>query len=172
MADLWVEVDFGSRKPGLMIEVPVSSESSPYLVLGMKKWIWIDSARGGFIRAAIRDGEVPPINLDIVREVAREGDLRKWGNGFPCTPEGVEKAREYLAYFDVKDAELLVGESSTVPGEVRDWIPEGCAVLIPKDKAYLGVLAKLGSKWSVVLHNPSRTVAVLGPWNPPLSSAG
>ena len=164
MADLWIEADFGSRKPGLLIEVPVSSEAGPYLVSGTKQWVWIDSARGGFVRAALRDGDESDLEAGLVREVFRSGQERRWGNGFPSTEAGLKSAKEYLAYYGIAEVELLRGEGVTLQGELRAWIPTGCAVLVAKDRAYLGMRGKFGSRWSVVMHNPSRGMAVLGGW--------
>lgn len=172
MADLWVEAKFGGERSGLMIEVPVSPESGPYLVLGMKKWIWINSSFGGNIRSALRSGDPVDVEADLVREVVREGASREWGNTFPYSPEGVTKAREYLSYYGLNDLELLVGKGSPLKGEGRDWVPEGCAVLVPKDKAYLGMLGRFGSRWSVTMHNAARGMAMLGTWDPPLSPVG
>jgi len=172
VADLWIEARFGGERAGLMIEVPVSPESGPYLVLGMKKWIWINNSFGGNIRSALRSGEPVEAEADLVREVVREGAAREWGNLFPYTPEGVTKAREYLAYYGLSDLELLVSKGSLFRGEERAWVPEGCAVLVPKDKAYLGMLGRFGSRWSVTMHNAPRGMAMLGAWEAPPSSVG
>jgi hypothetical protein len=164
VSDLWIEADFGNRKPGLMIEVPVSPEAGPYLVSGTRRWVWIDSARGGFVRSALRDGDAPDLELSLVREVARSGQERRWGNGFPATDAGLKSAKEYLAFYGIVEVDLLRSEGVTLPGELRPWIPTGCAVMVAKDRSYLGMRGNFGSRWSVVMHNPSRGMAVLGDW--------
>lgn len=164
MADLWLETDFGTKKPGLLIEVPVSPEAGPFLVSGTRGWVWVNSAKGGFVRAAVRGGSSAGLEGDLVQAVAREGTQREWGNAFPCTPVGVASAKAYLSYYDINEVEVLVGAGSGVEGSHRDWVPDRCAILVPKDRSYLGMLGRFGERWSVVIHNPSRGLVVLGAW--------
>lgn len=170
-----------------MVEIPVSTDAGPYLVSGTKTLLWIESvrtgsqplramvageARSGALRAAVRLGRPSSsLFMEIVSEVASAGRKRKWGNNFPATSDGIKKAVIYVRSYGVPEIELLISEkgSLSIPKGVKtrkvSWIPEGRAVVVSEDRAYLGLLGTMGeSHWTVAVHNPSRGMAVLGRW--------
>jgi len=176
-----------NKRAPFMVEIPVSMEAGPYLVSGTKTLLWIESvragsqplrarvsgeARSGALRAAVRLGK-PSVSFfeEVVSEVASEGRKRKWGNGFLATRTGIKKAVVYVRSYGIPDVEVLLSEKGSldVPEGVTttkvSWIPEGRAVVVPKDRSYLGLIGSMGeSHWTAAVHNPSRGMAVLGRW--------
>jgi hypothetical protein len=157
----------------MMIEVPVNGGGGPFLVSGIRQeWVWISNAKTGILRAAVRPGPVPDdIFVRIVTEIAARGTKNLWENCYPYTDVGLSGAVEYVTSFGIKQVEALVPKDSTlsVPGGVTlsesEWIPQGRAVVIPLDRTYLGMIGVLGAEYHmVVIHNPSRGMAVLGIW--------
>ena len=159
-----VEIQPGGRGTPLFAEVPVHAETAPYLVLSNKGFIWINSPfRGGFIRSAIVRNNwseaLPDLMLSVVKLVTDQGKKLSWGNHFPNTDDGRKAAEAYLAGYELAPTERLEH------GPDHPWIPEGCALLVPKDRSYLGVLAYYDdSQYTVVVHNPARGLVVLGDW--------
>lgn len=155
----------------LMMEFPVNPELAPYLVTaaGKSKFIWILSSKGR-VRVGVRKqdpSERVAMNLDLIREIALVGETSKWGNVHPLTSKGLESAVGHLKYYGVEDIEVLVSTSglpfiADAPVKVCDWLHEGCAVVVPKDRDCVGVFADVGKGFLAMVHNPSRGVVVLG----------
>lgn len=146
----------------LFVEVPVHPETSPYLVTSNKGLLWIDSSFNGVVRSAVLRSPWSTVAGDtsaaVVRAIRQRGTELSWGNAFPFTDAGVRAAREYLKTYDLNECDLLHRPAAP-------WVPEGCAVLVPKDRSYLGIVGELGEgAHTVVIHNPSRGMAVLGAW--------
>ena len=176
MADLLQKMPMATisnKKVPFMIEIPVSAESAPFLVTGTKKLLWIEATRTGTIRSAVRTGVFKEdLFEDVVKEVAKLGVTRKWANGFPFTARGLKQAIAYVTLYGIEKVEILSRETMgelEVPKGVTvipaPWMPLGRAVVVPEDRAYLGLVGVLGeSHWTAVVHNPSRGMAVLGAW--------
>ena len=175
MDDLLQRVPMASlttKKTPLLVEVPVHGAAAPFLVSGTLGWAWVEGARTGVLRAAVRTGEIPPgIFPQIVSEVARRGVVRKWMNGFPFAPGGLLQAVAYVRSYGIEEVEALVPIDSTftapkgVTLSLAAWVPSNQAVIVPLDRTYLGMLGTIGdSHWMAVVHNPSRGMAVLGDW--------
>lgn len=158
----------GSKNP-LMMEFPVNPETCPYLVsaAGRSKLLWVTKSNGT-VRVGVRyGGDRDSINTFIAREIALVGEEKGWGNVHPYTKAGFEEAVGHLAYHGFNDVEVLSG-SGTLPFETSisvsscEWLDEGCAILVPKDRAFVGVISSVGKGYAVLVHNPSRGVAILG----------
>tara|TARA_X000000950_G_C13917704_1_gene661826 strand:- start:530 stop:1048 length:519 start_codon:yes stop_codon:yes gene_type:complete len=156
-------------KNPLMMEFPVNPETSPYLVTaaGKSRLIWIPASNGK-IKAGVRYmGDRGAINLAIVREIALVGLKNDWGNVHPFSLAGLSKAVEHLSYYGFTEVDILCG-SDTLPFSTKhsvikcDWLNEGCAILLPKDRAFVGVISSIGKGYAALVHNPSRGVAILG----------
>lgn len=157
----------------LFVEIPVHPDASPYLVTSNKGLLWIDNSfKGGFVRSAVLRGAWETAleggtYRAVVGEVLARGTSLSWGNQFPATADGLTGAQAYLRSYDITECELLagtawLGDCVSVP---CPWVPEGCAVMVPKDRSYLGIVGTLGEgAHTVVVHNPSRGMAVLGAW--------
>ena len=79
------------------------------------------------------------------------------------------KAVEHLRYYGLQEVEILVGSegfgfdfvSPGVTVTTTSWLPDGMAVVVPRDRDCLGFVADLPSGMFVsVVHNPSRGMAV------------
>lgn len=169
----FVHLSGGSKGIPLFVEVPVHDASAPYLVTSNKKgMLWIEHSFNGVVRSAMLKTDwksnVDRVSLEVIRAVHQRGVEQVWGNTFPFTPDGVSGARDYLKSYELDDVELLVHETFGYPDEVvYQAIPAGCAVMVPKDRVYLGILGVLGvsnEQYTVVVHNPSRGMAALGAW--------
>lgn len=160
------------KKTPLLVEVPVHGAAAPFLVSGTRGWVWVEGARTGTLRAAVRVGEVPSeIFVQVISEVAHRGVERAWSNGFEFTQEGLFQAVAYVRSYGIEEVEILVPVDSTLTApkgvtlSLATWIPQNRAVVVPLDRSYLGMVGSIGeSHWTAVVHNPSRGMAVLGDW--------
>ena len=152
-----------SKGVPLLVEIPVHDDTAPFLITSTKSLLWINQSFNGVVRSAVRSSnwktESNQFQLDVVRSV-RDQSLRcKWGNVLPNTPKGISQAEEYLRSYEMPVFELLTHSETT------SWVPDGSALLVPKDRLYLGVVAFITpDAYTVVLHNPSRGMVVLGDW--------
>ena len=155
-------------KTPLMMEIPVNPATSPYLVTaaGKSKLIWIPESNGK-IKAGVRTSDRVGINLAITNEVALVGKNNQWGNVHELTENGLAKALEHLRFYGIDDFEVLVGaEGLPFVTELSvvecSWLNgSGSAVVLPKDRDFVGVLFTVGKGYMAVVHNPSRGIAVL-----------
>lgn len=156
-------------KTPLMLEIPVNPATSPYLVTaaGRSKLIWIPTSANGKVKAGVRTSDRATINRAIAEEVALVGSTNGWGNVHDLTEIGLQKATEHLSFYGIEDFEVLVG-SEGLPF-VTDlsvveckWLDgSGFAVVLPKDRDFVGMLFTVGKGYMAVVHNPSRGIAVL-----------
>ena len=168
----------GSNVP-LMMEFPVEADTAPYLVSSSTALVWVGAPHPGFIvKAATRPWmkELKPLEaffLEVVDAVWEKGQEMQWGNTHSFTEEGLGQAIRHVEYYDQGDLCLLVprSESTINPKEVAkehgcllqqcSWLPDKCAVVIPKDRDFVGFLGILGRRNVVILvHNASRGLAV------------
>ena len=178
MTALLPDVVVSTMRTGFFLEVPVNPDAGPYLVTANKTLLWLPTHYRGLIRSAIRSGGMPEgAYAEVVREVLAHGRRAQWSNSFAADRTGLIWALEHLRYYGLDDLELLVatGESNLYRSEgVKDpegvawaecsWVPSGSAVLVPADRQYLGLVAVLKDAYSLVVHNPSRGMAILGEW--------
>ena len=169
MADLLKRISLptNGRIP-VMMELPVNPETSPYLVsaAGRSRLIWIPNSKGR-VKAGVRCSDRGEINLAITKEVALVGQGHGWGNVHQLTESGLTAAVDHLSFYGIKEVEVLVGSEglpflTDLPVRVCDWLPGGCAVVVPESRDFVGVIADIGQSYLVVVHNPSRGMAILG----------
>lgn len=170
-AQLIPDVVLSLGKAGIMVEFPVGSEAAPFLVSSAKDFFWLETAHQGVIRSAVRAGGLPTDTyLELVTRVRDRGLESLWGNIFSLDEDGVLGAVDYLQSYGLEDFDLLTGPGVNVqvPDQVRvvpaPWLPETGAVLVPRDRSYLGLVGIFKNSYTVVLHNPSRGMAILGRW--------
>lgn len=174
--DLIPDVVLSLSKTGLFIELPVNEESAPFLVSKTRGLLWLDVAHRKQIRAAVVPGAPSDdLFLRIVREVQSRGVERQWGNSFPNTPEGLTDALGYLRYYEQDELDLLTSDTEFEPQPGWEavtvcqapWVPKGCAVVVPQDRQYLGMVGLFKDAHTVVLNNPTRGMAIVGDWSVP-----
>jgi len=173
-------------------EFVVDPRLRPYLVSAAKDFLmWIERPlMGRLVRAAVRyeDFDAGYLFRAVMASVVERGKVLQYGNYYPPTEEGILKSLSYLNYFLVGPditlsnplshrMELLVSpdsewaeqklfqlETTKVPVIVADWLPEKTTVAVPLDRGFLGDVHLLGdSAYVVVVHNPSRGMAVTCP---------
>lgn len=172
----------------LMVEMEVSTETAPYLVTSTKSFTWVeapmtptqemwpDRQPDKVVRVAVRPdlvGSSGPLFSQILDVVGERGGHAKWGNVHPFTEEGVLRAFEHVSFYGLGDLCLLIPqEETTLPlkeiaigrgllPQPCSWMPPECAVVVPKDRTFVGVLGRLGRGGSVaVVHNASRAIAI------------
>jgi len=177
MTDLLNIVDFNAlaKKGGklpLLVQLPVNPDSAPYLVSaheGSKSaFVWVPKAsENGEVRAAPRKDA--NFREKVVEEVLQQSTLQDWGNVQPLTKEGFEMAILYLEDYGLEDFDILVAEDvdpgllpEKVESYVKDWMPEKTAVLLPKDRGFVGDVGVIATGHVVVVvHNPVRGLVVL-----------
>lgn len=171
-----------------MVEMEVSSETAPYLVTSTTSLAWVDSPMDPtqemwpdrtpdtVVRVAVRPdlvGPPGPLFAQILDVVGERGGNSRWGNVHPFTEDGVISSFEHVNFYGLGDLCLLVpNEETSIPlrGIASDrgllpqpcsWMPPECAVVVPKDRTFVGVLGRLGRGGSVaVVHNASRAIAI------------
>lgn len=163
-----IPMKIGSKNP-LMVEFPVNPETSPYLVTaaGRSKLIWVPKSSGK-VRVGVRYGDDrDSINTTITREIALVGQQSDWGNVHPLTQSGFQEALQHLADYGFEDVEILSGSEdlpflTDLTVTKCDWLGKDCALVLPKDRAFVGVISSVGEGYAVLVHNPSRGVAIMG----------
>lgn len=171
----------------LMQEFPVDPSSYPYLVsASAKPFLWVERPLR-VVRAVIRKGQdVPAIFQEVLEFLVQRAGECFYGNLFPCTDSGVLGALQYVSYYleggssEVVNPlyqlmEILVSPGSPWAGgreslnfngtvvsiQEASWVPESTVIVVPADRGFLGDLHLYGdSSFAVVVHNPSRGVAV------------
>jgi hypothetical protein len=167
----------------LMVEVPIDPQTAPYLVSSTSSLLWIDEPHpGDVVKAAVRQDVAPAsLFLEVLESVMLKGNQEGWGNVFPFSLQGILDAIDYVKSFDLDDLEVLVPRvkikqddkegyerpewlnptNIKLPLRPTSWLPENCAVVLPKDRELVGVLGHLTNKAViVVVHNASRCFGI------------
>jgi len=166
---------FGPRKGSvpLMVEYKVNPETAPFLVSSTRAFVWV-TPKATRLRSAVRKfgtGGVTDVFRTMLETIADTGVEGKWDNVHPPTPEGLAAARAHLAYYDLKEMDVVAHPKTDISvfglGEAEveraDWVPADWAVVLPTDKDFVGFLVTTGDRYVVVVHNSSRAVAVVRP---------
>jgi len=177
----------------LIMEFHVSPETVPYLVTSSEGLMWIEEPHpGDIVKAAIREITTPgDLFWAMTLSVVHRGLRDEWGNVQPFSKGGVIAATMHLEDYDLGDLEILAPrvreednelgpyqrpdwlQPDTLGFPVRpsSWIPDDCAVVVPKDRDFVGLLNHITpKKVAAVAHNPSRSIAVA--WNGASELAG
>ena len=163
------KVDVETDKIPLMIEVDVDPTIAPYLVSTTKSFLWLEQPlRDNKLRVAIRKETLDQLYGEIVQNIYEMGGTSSWGNSFPLTKDGVQKAIAYLEYYDIQEVDILCGMADplnlgTVFGKHTvtpvSWLAD-CYIVLPKDRAYFGSMSDFGNgNYAILIHNPSRGIA-------------
>lgn len=161
----------GSRKP-MMMEVPVAPDPDlgPFLVTSTRDMVWISKAfPNGMVRTAVRDIPKKLLYRAILGKIVTRSRQEGWGSVQEPSADGVQAVIHHLADYDILDVEVLYGDgfdTGLVPDDVRalftDWVPEGWAVIVPVDRAFVGTTFEFGeSSYATLIHNASRGVGVV-----------
>lgn len=162
----------------LAAELPVDPQTAPYLVSTTRSLMWHPKDFGGKVRAAMRQEPLGSLYSEVIREVCETSVQAEWGSVFPYTLQGLDQAIAYVEGYGLGDVEILA-PAPEIDGLLRemsiyaskhivrvDYLPHRTVVVVPKDRDYLGTAMRPGDhdRWLVLLHNPSRGMAVAG-WN-------
>jgi len=168
----------GGKIP-LMMEFSVNPSTGPYLVSSSASVLWVPEAHpGDVVRAAVRPEKsnaaiIGSFFLEVMDAVEAMGRHSEWGNTHPFTENGVQRAVEHVKFYDQGELCLLIPriESSLPLKDIAmnlgclpqpcSWVPGDCAIVVPKDRDFVGFLGVLGHKGLVaVVHNASRGMAI------------
>jgi len=173
----------------LMMEFPVHEELAPYLVSSSKAVLWVEEAHPGdpkHVKAAVRTIKTPGnFFWELTEALIERGSAEKWGSVHPFCEKGVRDAIAHLHYYDLTDLELLVPRTRVadasrdtdkeayerpdwltqanlqLPLKPSGWAPDNCAIAVPRDRSFVGVLLHLAPKSiCAAIHNASRGVAI------------
>lgn len=170
----------------LIMEFHITPETAPYLVTSSEGLLWIEQPHpGDIVKAAVREIESPgDLFWAMTLSVAHRGKRDEWGNVHPFTKEGVLAAAAHVEDYDLGDLEILAPrvrdeeneegiyqrpewlrhETLGYPVRPTSWIPDDCAVVVPRDRDFVGLLSHITpKKVAAVSHNPSRSIAIA--WN-------
>jgi len=165
----------------LLMEFPVNPETSPFLVTSSEALQWVMEAfPGGIVRAAVRQGTSKDVIFrEALESIVTLGNEAQWGNTHPFTETGLQAAIEHVSGYDLGDLELLVPkvrdtghklgeykrpawlESYSLRTCPTSWLPDDNAVVLPKDREYVGFIGLVGAGIVSVIHNASRAIGVL-----------
>jgi len=144
-----------------LMEVPVEPELAPYLVSSLQSVTWVPrTSQTGFIRTAFRARGT--LETELINAVLQRSRQENWGSVHPLTPQGLKDAGDYLRSFGIEEIECLAHPLTPVgsPAQRADWAPRGVAVLVPKNRLFLGTMHVVTQEQvAAVLHNPSRGMA-------------
>ena len=158
-------------KVPLLIEVPVQEElDGPFLVSSGGAFLWVnDKFPTGNLRAAVRKAPREFLFREALERISEKSQALSWGSVNEPTKDGVEKTLSHLESYGFTEVEVLCGDgfdSNLLPEGVQSsdevWVPKGWAVVLPKDKAFVGTLFDFGQeRHSIVIHNASRGVGII-----------
>jgi len=191
MSNLLQVTRLGARgKVPVMLEMAVSPETAPYLVTSSRSIVWIDkpmdptlemwgsSPPEHIVRVAVRPdlkGRTGEFFRELIEAVIAMGEKTEWGNVHPFTEDGIHAAVEHVEFYELGELCLLIPRDESeyelplkdialdlkLLPQVCSWLPPDCAVVVPKDRSFVGLMGMLGRRGSVALvHNASRAIAV------------
>jgi len=166
-----------AKKDPVMACVQVSLELDPPFLVSQAKLdrllTWVEKLSqkdgSGRIWAAVRKAPLEFMYREAVQEAAEKASALGWGSVHPRTRQGFLEASGHLEEYGMREWEVLYGkgfdtsllDQSTKASE-QVWMPEGEAVVVPVQRAYLGTATSYGEgRYSLVIHNPSRAMAFL-----------
>ncbi len=161
------------KKTPFLIEVPVQEDlDGPFLVTSSKSQIWVeDKFPSGVIRSAVIRAPREFLFRSCVQRVFEQAQKSSWGSVHPPTPQGIRAAQDHLAYYGFSEVEVFFGEGfpqdlvpEHTPAFEEVWVPAGWAVILPRDKSFVGTLFDFGQERnSIVIHNASRGISLVVP---------
>lgn len=161
------------QKMPLFIEVPIQEDlDGPFLVTSTKAQIWVmNKFPSGVLRSAILRAPREFLFRSCLEKIWQKALSEGWGSVHPPTSQGVRDAMGHLAYYGLHDVEIFFGEGfdqdllpEGLPSLEEVWVPAGWAVVLPRDKTFVGTLFDFGQERnSIVIHNASRGVGLVVP---------
>jgi hypothetical protein len=176
------------RDNPLLMEFEVQPKTAPYLVTSTKSVMWISEPMAAtpelwpqgtpenVVRVAVRPGLTRSLGdffWEVTQVVENTGRELEWGNVHPFTEEGIALAVDHVAYYELGDLCLLIprDESSLPLKDIAmdlgllpqpcSWLPADTALVVPKNREYVGFLGLLGRKGAVgLVHNAARSIGV------------
>lgn len=163
------------------MEFPVNPETAPFLVTSTEALLWtMEAFPGDIVRAAIRQKATKE---DVFREafesIAVMGKEAEWGNSHPFTEAGFTAALGHVLGYDLDDLEFLAPmvrekdhklgaykrpkwmSSLSLPPKPTSWLPDDGAIIVPKNREFVGFIGLVGTGVVAVIHNASRGIGVL-----------
>lgn len=161
----------------IIIEVNVNPETAPYLVSASSGFMWIEESyksESHFIKAAVQTGVTPgDLFWSAAKVIFGRAKISQWGNAQPFTKQGLGAAIDHVQSYDMGELDILVnqyGGKAKKPKWLNDfderlkptvWVPDNCAIVVPTDRQFLGILIHISSKsTATTIHNPSRGFAM------------
>ena len=165
----------------LLMEFPVNPETAPFLVTSTESLKWTTEAfPGDIVRAAVRQKTTKEVIFrEVFESIALMGKEVEWGNAHPFTEAGFMAAMDHVLGYDLAELELLAPkvrekdhklgkyrrpkwmESLSLPPRPTSWLPDDGAVIVPKDREYLGFIGLVGTGIVAVVHNAARGIGVI-----------
>lgn len=186
---IWVTRLPTRRDNPLLLEFQVQPETAPYLVTSTKSVVWIDEPMPAtpdlwpngvpdhVVRVAVRPDlrrNLGQFFWEVTQVVENTGRRLEWGNVHPFTEGGIGDAAEHVAGYDLGELCLLIprDESKLLLKDIAldlgllpqpcSWLQDGCAIVVPKNREYVGMLGLMGRQGSVgLVHNAARAMAVV-----------
>lgn len=168
------DASFRKTATPLAAELPVDPALAPYLATTTKSLLWHPKDFGGAVRSALRTTPLRDLYTEVINEICATSVQAEWGSVQPYTLNGLCRAIEYLQSYGIQDVEILapdaaldglIGNILTFQGVtvVRvSYLPARTVAVVPKDRANLGVALEIGARRMLLVHNPSRGLAVAG----------
>jgi hypothetical protein len=157
-------------KTPLLVEVPVEAGLAPFLVSSVRDVMWIARTHQGHVRSAVQTTPLSELMQRFIEAIRDRGQSDDWGNVHPLTLDGLHRGVAHLAEYGFPDVDCFAAFGALAPSapglsatEVA-WVPSGHAVLLPRDREFVGVTLDFGNgHHTTVIHNASRGVVVLTP---------
>lgn len=181
----------GKKRTPIIMEIPVIPDTAPYLVTSTTGVMWIEEPHpGNIIKAAVRVAPPADIFRAMLEAVIERGRQDDWGNVHFFTPTGLTAAIEHVRSYNLGELEVLIPRSRTdiklkdrktaqkaislkvkpewlhpaaigLPIRPTSWLPDDCAVVLPRDRDFVGVLGHVSPRdLFAVAHNPSRGIGI------------
>jgi hypothetical protein len=161
----------------VIIAYKVPPETAPYLVSSSGSFLWVEEPfPEDLVKAAVREVKNPGVLYrEIIEHVTSRSLEYEWGNVCPYSAEGLEVVTDHLHSYSFRDLEILVAvkpqsslplwlrtANTGLPVRPASWVAEGQAVVVPRDRGFVGTLGYVrGSKVVAIVHNASRGIGIL-----------
>jgi hypothetical protein len=167
----------------LMMEFTVNALTAPYLVSSSGAVMWVEEPMHvegkDIVRSAVRQATPALMFADAIRAIVDRGRESEWGNVHPFSTEGVKAAIAHVSSYEMGNLEVLMplfpskgkgaekrpawttAEKIGLPVRPTSWLPLKCAVVVPVDREYVGLLTHLSAKHiTMAIHNAARSVGI------------